>query len=356
MSTLFLIGNGFDVNCGMKTKYTDVYEGYINEASTTDIIKKFKADISADFKTWGDFEMAMAEYAKYLNSESEFLECIRDFARYLEQHLLEENNRVKQLFSDESIMTAVVSEMKESFTNFYTSISHNIDTIMERRNATYLMGFRAISFNYTDVFDVLWKEVLRHSNNYAPVTHIHGVLQDGPVLGVDNTSQISAKYELTRKGKRGFVKPFFNSEYDEHRVNEAKQRIKNALTICAFGMSFGDSDLSWRNEIIEWLKSDKQHHLFVYRYNLSNVKYDTVAAKMDIEDDAKAQLLSEWGIKDEELFSQIHIPCGKNIFNVETVLKEELSKRDAKIKAEIEKKIERGEKYVKGHAQDVVLA
>ena len=32
MSTLFLIGNGFDVNCGMKTKYTDVYEGYINEA------------------------------------------------------------------------------------------------------------------------------------------------------------------------------------------------------------------------------------------------------------------------------------------------------------------------------------
>ena len=86
MGTLFLIGNGFDVNCGMKTKYTDVYDGYIKEASSTDVIKTFKENISADYKTWGDFEMSMAEYAKNLNSESEFLECIRDFAGYMEQH------------------------------------------------------------------------------------------------------------------------------------------------------------------------------------------------------------------------------------------------------------------------------
>ncbi|MDO5126184.1 MAG: AbiH family protein [Eubacteriales bacterium] len=355
MSTLFLIGNGFDVNCGMKTKYTDVYDGYIKEASSTDVIKTFKENISADYKTWGDFEMSMAEYAKNLNSESEFLECIRDFAGYMEQHLLAENERVKQLLSDESVLTAVVKEMEESLKSFYTSISHNIDKIMEQRNATYFTGFRVISFNYTDVFDVLWKEMLKHNKNNASVTHIHGVLQDGPVFGVDNISQINTSYELTRKGKRGFIKPVFNSEYDEHRVIEAKRRIKNSLTICAFGMSFGDSDLSWRNEIIEWLKEDKEHHFFVYRYNISNVKYYTVAEKLDIEDDAKIQLLLEWGIKDEELFNQIHIPCGKNIFNVETVLKEELPKRDAKIEADIKKKIEQGKKFVQEHAQDVVL-
>lgn len=355
MGTLFLIGNGFDVNCGMKTKYTDVYEGYIKEASTTDVIKKFKENISADFNTWGDFEMAMAEYAKNLNSESEFLECIRDFAGYMEQHLFAENGRVKQLLSDERVLTAVVKEMEESFRNFYTNISHNIDIIMEQRSAIYFMGFSAISFNYTDVFDVLWKQTLKHYKNNVPVTHIHGVLQDGPVFGVDNISQINTNYELTRKGKRGFIKPVFNREYDEQRVIEAKQKIKASLTICAFGMSFGDSDLSWRNEIIEWLKADKRHHLFIYRYNFSNVKYYTVAEKLDIEDDAKIELLLEWGIKDEELFNQIHIPCGKNIFNVEAVLKEELLKRDEKAKAELKKKIESGEKFIQQHAKDVAV-
>ena len=340
MNTLFLIGNGFDVNCGMKTKYTDIYERYIKELSISPVINKFKKNISADYKTWCDFEMAMAEYAKNLNSETEFLECVRDFAEYMEKHLFAENDRVKKILEDKVVLNAVVKEMVESLKNFYTSISHNIDTIMERRNATNFMGFRAISFNYTDVFDVLWEETFRDYQNDAPVIHIHGILQDGPVLGVDNISQVNTNYELTRKGKRGFIKPIFNSEYDEERVIEAKQRIKSAWTICVFGMSFGDSDLSWRNEIIEWLKENKQHHLFVYKYNFSNVKYYTVAEKLDIEDDAKMQLLSEWGIKDEKLFDQIHIPCGKNIFNVENVLKEEVLKRNKKIADETKKKIE----------------
>lgn len=356
MSTLFLIGNGFDINCGMKTKYTDVYKKYINEESGSAVIKKFKESIAADFATWGDFEMAMAEYAQKLNGEAEFLECIRDFAKYMEQHLSEENNRLKQLLKDENVLMAVVKEMERSFKTFYTDISHNIDVIMEKRHATHFMGLRAISFNYTNIFDILWKEILKHVINDESVTHIHGVLQDGPVLGVDNVDQINANYELTRKGKRGFVKPVFNSAYDEQRVVEAKQKIKNASTICAYGISLGNSDLSWRNEIIEWLKADKGHHLFVYMYKFSKEKYFTVTEKLDIEDDAKEQLLSEWEIENpNELFDQIHIPCGKNIFNVENVLKEEMQKSEERKQLELQKRIEKGEKFVQQNGQKVIL-
>lgn len=355
MSTLFLIGNGFDINCGMKTRYTDVYPKYINVSSNTEVIKKFKESISADFKTWGDFEMAMGAYAQQLHSEAEFLECIRDFANYMEKHISGENNRLKKLLNDKEISGAVVREMGQSLRNFYADISHNIDVTMQQRRATHYGGFNAISFNYTDVYDVLWSRALDPFNNNS-VIHIHGVLQDGPVFGVDNIDQIKAEYELTRRGKRGFVKPIFNSEYDERRVNDAKNLIKGALTICAYGVSLGDSDLSWRNEIIGWLKADKEHHLFVYKYELSKAKYLTVAEKMDIEDDAKEQLLLEWGIDEgDELFKQIHIPCGKNIFNIEAVLKRELDKIDAKKKLEVQKRIEEGKKIVQSMKQEVIV-
>jgi len=355
MSTLFLIGNGFDINCGMKTRYTDVYPKYINRSSKSEVIKKFKENISADFETWGDFEMAMGEYAKELQSEAEFLECIRDFAHYMEGHLVEENNKLKKLLSDKNIFSAVAQEMGQSFRSFYTDISHNIDSTMQQRNATYYVDFKAISFNYTDIFDVLWEELVApYSKN--SVIHIHGELHDAPVFGVDNIEQIKANYAFTRRGKRGFIKPIFNSLYDEQRVLSAKKIIKNSWTICAYGMSLGDSDLSWRNEVIEWLKTNKDHHLFVYKYNFSKAKYLTVAEKMDIEDDAKEQLLSEWEIDEkDELFEQIHIPCGKNIFNIEAVLKRELGKSDARKKLEIQKRIEQGEKFIQNNQQKVIL-
>lgn len=355
MSTLFLIGNGFDINCGMKTRYTDVYQKYINQSSKSEVIKNFKENISADFETWGDFEIAMGEYAKELQKEEEFLECIRDFAHYMEGHLVEENNKLKKLLNDKNIFSAVAQEMEQSFRSFYTDISHNIDSTMQQRNATYYADFKAISFNYTDVFDVLWEErVAPYSKN--SVIHIHGELQDAPVFGVDNIEQIKANYVFTRRGKRGFIKPIFNSLYDEQRVLSAKKLIKNSWTICAYGMSLGDSDLSWRNEVIEWLKSNKDHHLFVYKYDFSKAKYLTVSEKMDIEDDAKEQLLLEWEIDEkDELFEQIHIPCGKNIFNIEAVLTRELGKSDARKKLEIQKRIVQGEKFIQNNQQKVIV-
>ena len=60
MGTLFLIGNGFDINCGMHTRYTDVYKGYVEERSTSENLRKFKRTISANIENWGDFEMAMS--------------------------------------------------------------------------------------------------------------------------------------------------------------------------------------------------------------------------------------------------------------------------------------------------------
>ncbi len=350
MSTLFLIGNGCDINCGMKTRYTDVYKGYINENAATENLKKFKETISSDIENWGDFEMAMARYAGGLRNEAELLECVRDFAKYMERHLLKELNDFKKKLSNEQIYNAVLKEVADSFSSFYLGISHNVNEIMESRNVMRISNMEAISFNYTDAFDVVFAEyVTSFRFNKKTVIHVHGRLQDDPVFGIDNVEQIRTSYSLSRKGKRGFIKPVFNEEYDRLRVQMAKARIENADTICIYGMSLGDSDLSWRNEIVEWLRKNEGHHLFIYKYSLSDAEYRTAGEKMDIEDDEKEHLLSEWGINnDDAIYEQIHIPCGKNIFNIEKVIEAEEIKQEnyRKKKAELKERLEPGRGFV----------
>lgn len=349
MSVLYLIGNGFDLNCGMRTRYTDVYEKYVKTLSETETIMKFKDCISGSFDNWGDFEMAMAEYAKCFKTEEEFLECIRDFAEYMEKHLMTENNKIKKIIQDKNIQKSVIEEAGKSFASFYNGINHNVDMMMESRNVRYIKEIEVVSFNYTDAFDAVFYEyAASHGIRANEVTHIHGVLGDGPVMGVDKVEQIKAEFLLSRKGKRAFVKPIFNGQYDQHRVQDAQEKIKKANTICVYGMSLGDSDLSWRNEIIEWLRESTINQLFVYKYNFSDVQYRTVDEKMSIEDDAKEQLLNEWGIdSNDSIFEQIHIPCGKNIFNFGKVIEDVENKL-------FEEKINKGEKFISQHLNDTV--
>lgn len=349
MSVLYLIGNGFDLNCGMRTRYTDVYEKYIKTLSKTETIKKFKDCISGSFDNWGDFEMAMAEYAKCFKNEEEFLECIRDFAEYMEKHLTIENEKIKKIIQDKNIQKSVIEEADRSFTSFYYGINHNVDDMMEDRNVRYIKEIDVVSFNYTDVFDIIiYMYAKNHGIRSNVVTHIHGELGDGPVFGVNNVEQIKTEFALSRKGKRAFVKPIFNGEFDQRRVTDAQNKIRNAQTICIYGMSLGDSDLLWRNEIIEWLRKSTINQLFLYKYDFSDVQYRTVDEKMSIEDDAKEQLLIEWGMdSDDPIFEQIHIPCGKNIFNFGKVIEDVENKL-------FEEKINKGEEFISQHLKDTV--
>ena len=96
LSVLFILGNGFDLNLGMKTSYTDVYNQYVQTESKSDVIKKFKEELNTN-KTnkqskWSDFELGMAKYARTLSSENELIECVWDFKGHMVEHLNTKTN------------------------------------------------------------------------------------------------------------------------------------------------------------------------------------------------------------------------------------------------------------------------
>lgn len=322
MNITFMIGNGFDINCGMKCTYRDAYNGYIKMPTPSPIIAAFKGRINENIDTWADFEVAMAADMKNYESEQDFLLCLRDFKRYLNSHLSKEEAKIQEILNNHFVYTAVKNEMIESLQSFYDGISHDISYEIREWTEKEVTHYEVISFNYTNIFEKLLNDAI----NVIPdnVIHIHGKLNDDVVLGMDNLEQLpKVKYNISRKVERAFIKTQFNAGYDRKRVNAAKNAIESSDIICVYGMSLGDSDLTWRNALFQWLHDRPGSHLFLYDFECSCMTDMTVDERMDNEEDAKYEILSKLGISDKEIdqyFPQMHIPCGKNIFNVETAI------------------------------------
>ena len=326
MQVTFLIGNGFDINCGLKCTYKDVYAGYCKTTGQSDVIAKFKEEINGNIDTWADFEMAMNAYLPSFKCEADFLSCARDFKVYMIAHLQKEENEFSKTFlsSNSPYEYEIKAETRESLSSFYQGISHNLSQQFNGVEGEQFINCRFIVFNYTNIAD----RILRPFISTSHIIHVHGLLNDDPVLGIDNKQQLLGEisFPYTNRLLREFVKPYFNQEYDARRVRTAKEWINNSDVICVFGMSLGDSDLSWRNQLLEWLQKDG-HHLFLYSYKYSRMILPTVTARLDQEDDAKESFFNAMKLSKQVatiIEPKIHIPIGKNLFNIDEANKRTL--------------------------------
>ena len=334
MNVSFLIGNGFDLSCGIKSRYRDVYEEYIKTQSNSSLIERFKQDISYEIDNWGDFEVAMSKYMAQFNKEEDFLTCLRDFRRFLKKYLKREEKAFNKLRNNYELNNIVKAEMKRSTESFYQGFTHNLDNEIEqliKKSDSSYIWYHYINFNYTFVFDNLIKLI-----DFSPsIIHIHGDLDEQLVLGMDNEDQLYAPFTITNKTRRGFIKSFFNTEYDSERLNNAMSYINRSDIICVYGMSLGESDERWRKSIFRWLLEDEKRHLFIYQYNLSSKLIDDIDERMDNEEDAKTELLSRLGLTEEEetkIFPRLHIPCGKNIFTVHDTIQNYQAEQEIEMK------------------------
>lgn len=329
MNITFMIGNGFDLNCGMKSSYKDVYREYIKTSSSSYAIEQFKRRINADIETWADFEVAMASDMENYENEQEFISCLRDFKRYLDQYLFEEEEKIQSQFQNPYVYNALRNEMWRSIESFYDGISHDVSNEINRKLEHVSIHYQAISFNYTNIFETALASAIRVSSD--KIIHIHGKLKDDVVLGMDNVEQLpKVRYPLSRSITRSFIKTAFNQEFDQIRVEDTKEMIRQSDIICIYGMSLGISDLTWRNMLFQWLHDTQDTSLFLYNYRCSCLSDMTADERLDNEEDAKIEILESFGARKEEInqyLPRLHIPCGKNIFNIAVAIQEGLNKQ-----------------------------
>lgn len=324
MIVTFLIGNGFDLNLGMRTSYSDVYKEYMKTPSKSDSIAKLKQDLDKNYKNWADFEMGMADYAARELTEDQLVECVRDFRNFLIDYLDQEQQHWLGYFSERDTLDEHCEEMCRSYREFYYDLIPNERLYIERYLSNPhrpIIDFRTISFNYTILLDYFIETNSKNAeiNVCHPVLHPHGKGADGIALGIDNEHQTALP--LSRKGKRAFVKPYFNQDYDSKRVDDAIEVIEKSDIICIYGLSLGDSDQAWRDALAQWLQEDPNGRIVWYAYEVADVNTKNKDEILDEEERLKHIFLSKLGLDNDfdEYENQIYIPIKRTIFRFPTI-------------------------------------
>lgn len=341
MNITFLIGNGFDLNLGLKTSYRDFYK-YFVEHYPDNIIAKA---INKDYELWADLEFGLGQYLSEITTPEEkedFLDGKEELDKALIEYLTKENERFR--IDDKKALSNTLQQrlvhMERDFSpreqeHFRSFIAHLTEPIK----------YCSLDFNYTSVVDSVVNAVSEqfqpfvkrkvgnttYNDNLMKPIHVHGNLHRNLIIGVNDNSQIN---NATLKGDidilETLVKPRVNESIGYYAARDAKNTIDGSIFIGVFGMSIGDTDRFWWQYLISWLLSSTNRRLILY------VKDDTVisgSAGAQLRYDRKKRkiLLGHKKLTDDQqkrIHDQVIIVTNSDIFDLKGITVTQMEEDD----------------------------
>ena len=281
MDITFLLGNGFDIGLGLKTRYEDFYEEYCKDKEEDKPhIRAFKKELSIrnndekkKIRDWADFEKAFGEYSSEFKIEQkrDYLECFEDFVRCFNGYLEKESGRPDFSKEDE------IGKMMEHAVTTYFNIREADREIIQRTydNTGGVRKYNLISFNYTNCVDkcatALSKKIATNpSRELGEVIHVHGYSEANMIMGVNDSTQITQKeFAEDSEVLSELVKPVQNIEMRMNYDRDATRVINRSNVLCIYGMSIGDTDKKWWELICKWLAGGSSRVLVILAHNES---------------------------------------------------------------------------------------
>lgn len=328
MNITFLIGNGFDLNLKLDTRYSDFYKYYIKN-DPQDLLSN---SIKNDYEMWSDLEAGLGEFLKGIDESQieEFLDSKSTLERMLSEYLSLENQRV--IIKDEK---ALAEEFKKKVLNFFSDFN-SIDKDYYHQvvdSTRSQINYSFITFNYTSVLDTIVTVAQKYCKPFGNHTtstggyndnvmlphHIHGKLTEDLILGLDNAEQIlNEKLKTNPKLTNYIIKSAVNTALGEKKIEKAKQIIDNSKFVCLFGLSIGDTDGMWWSYIVEWLKRDNDNRLVLF-INKNTIIQLSGQEKIRFRDSNRAMMLQRSRCEVSETMEQVQdkiiiVPNSK-IFN-----------------------------------------
>ena len=220
---VFIIGNGFDLDLGWKTRYSDFVESPFGR-----FIKNYLHANLANFlecksqmTKWFDLEMALLEYASTKYSDNEFTRQ-NDYKEFevltnkLMDYLSEEQ---KKPINTDSVAAKVFRSIIENgfFTSIYTFNYTNLGLIAKQ------LDLDTISFEY-----------------------VHGSIEKrSAILGVEDKTDLRPGYS--------FLYKTFNRYYESHHI---QYDMAEADEIVFFGHSLGRNDYHYFQQLFRTQSSE----------------------------------------------------------------------------------------------------
>lgn len=321
MNVVYIIGNGFDLQLGLPTSYSDFYQYYTNLESKSESIRKLKEAIKNKPHNWSDLEVALGQYTSQVDSVQSFCNAYDDLQMSLRDYILKVD---EMMMAGELTLNTNAKALEEGFTfpekAFGSDSAYTIDGEYERAAPGFNRGksiynANIISFNYTHVIEHFLKDFIegRHSGTrfLNSVLHVHREVEKNRSIwvGVDNGEQIDREefrnnIEVTCR----VIKPWILVNRNRRLVQDAKQCIKSADVLVIFGASLGLSDMTWVKYITEREKLGIITMLFVYNgkvYPSDNAKLsDQIRYREDFIQKLRENGASQ--IDDSKIFVEIN--------------------------------------------------
>lgn len=331
MNITFLVGNGFDINLGLDTKYTDFYPYYCGKKHN-DMLGKAIAD---NYECWADLEAELGRFLSCVNPNQidEFLDSKATLEADLANYLLLEEERLD--LSKANVINTFQKNLSEFYSEFSSRERGNYQNWSKQISDR--IRYQFISFNYTSALDRIVSEArgikefsshiagsTRYIDEVGDILHIHGTLSGDLILALDNAKQIAnPDLQSNPRITEYIVKSAINEALGEEKTEKAKRLITDSDYVCVYGMSFGDTDLMWWKYLLNWLQRKNSHKLVLYIY-ADKTKNPSGTEKLRQQDQWRDFFLRKVGAKDDimtNLRGQVIVVLRSKIFDFNGIVK-----------------------------------
>ena len=323
MNITFLIGNGFDVNLGLKTRYVDFYKYYVNKETpdALDAVKRFKSEINDFIKAetkkqdeamidWRDLEVALGKWTPNLKAE-EVEPLYLDIIDSLRDYLINEFK-----YFDASAFSS------QDFLKFLLDpITGNFSRVEMEAIKSFWNGFSSpdlvnvINFNYTHTIERLASykvpgqpigdSIVGHKSILQNIFHIHQTLDDEEILvGLNDTSQLANKdFHGDSHVCNLLLKPKTNALLGTGVDHDCEYLISHTNLFVLFGTSAGITDRKWWWDICNRLQENSAR--MIYFIHSSEVKRHIRLRHDVMSREAIRQFIKSAGLKEDTFLEPI---------------------------------------------------
>lgn len=302
MNITYLIGNGFDLNLGLHTRYADFISWLNNSDSSIDetviqlqdSIKDYceKKNIGEPVEiNWSDMETAFGQFTYMFNGkprgDEEIDDCHSFICEKLSEYLKIEEEKVplSEIVKSKDKLEEIAKALLDFTVGLRTVDVNKINnTISKIGNGNYI---RTVDFNYTGIVDNLFSGIIKQNligtrvfgstryNNaiYSPI-HVHGTLIHGMVFGLDNETQICCDVfkDDEPERKRALIKKYANEDLGEETDEQVIRIINESNVIYVYGMSIGVTDRRWWECIVNKMNNDKNSILIIQGMDVPEIR------------------------------------------------------------------------------------
>jgi len=196
---LYIIGNGFDLHHGLKSRYWDFRAYLVNKDEN--LVEKLE-EYFGDDALWSDFE----ETLSYLDTEQIVDECSNYLVSYSAEDWSDAYNHDYQ-YELQKRIAIITEDLKNRFTEWVLQLTLPVDAA--NKKIPLNPDSRFLNFNYTDTLQKLYN-IAEQNINY-----IHN-------KAVDKNSTLILGHSRDPKANKSLEK-LYNDEDTDPRVAEGNQ-------------------------------------------------------------------------------------------------------------------------------------